>query len=188
MTAVQQRQSKRWSIPTVYQGTQFRSKLEAEWAQFFDAYGIPYEYEPRGFVTEIGFALPDFWLSRGEQFFEVKGRWTQVEDEKFAALARELAPIALVLGGPRGIAAVYSHSGSLEPAATIFCNRCETVIWQATPYPFFPVRACSHCASDKVVLLAISGAPLAAWPRCAGLSETGPTHAWYDWACGFLVT
>ena len=33
-------------IPTLYNGIQFRSRLEAKWAAFFDLLGWEYEYEP----------------------------------------------------------------------------------------------------------------------------------------------
>lgn len=43
-------------IPTLYNGIQFRSKLEAQWAAFFDLVGWKYTYEP----YEINGRLPDF--------------------------------------------------------------------------------------------------------------------------------
>jgi hypothetical protein len=45
-------------IPTVYRGRQFRSRLEARWAVFFDIVGWPYEYEP----FELDGWIPDFLL------------------------------------------------------------------------------------------------------------------------------
>lgn len=38
-------------IPTMYKGIQFRSRLEARWAVFFDTLGIEWEYEPQGYVV-----------------------------------------------------------------------------------------------------------------------------------------
>lgn len=59
-------------IPTVYNGIQFRSRLEARWAVFFDAVGLEWEYEPEGYTDgEISY-LPDFWLPGIDMFFEVK--------------------------------------------------------------------------------------------------------------------
>jgi len=56
-------------IPTVYKGRQYRSRLEARWAAFFDLLGWRYEYEPfdrRGWI-------PDFLLlGRDEVLVEVK--------------------------------------------------------------------------------------------------------------------
>lgn len=44
--------------PTLYNGTQFRSRLEAKWAAFFDLTEWKYEYEP----SEINGFNPDFIL------------------------------------------------------------------------------------------------------------------------------
>lgn len=43
-------------IPTKYRGVQFRSRLEAKWAVFFDLVGWPWLYEPidlRGYVPDF---------------------------------------------------------------------------------------------------------------------------------------
>ncbi|MHA6764775.1 PDDEXK family nuclease [Streptacidiphilus sp. PAMC 29251] len=75
------------AIETRYAGHHFRSRLEARWAVFFNALGIPWEYEPQGYevgpypthVTDNGLTLantrylPDFWLPAQKVFFEVKG-------------------------------------------------------------------------------------------------------------------
>lgn len=47
-------------ITTAYKGCLFRSRLEARWAVFFDALGIPWEHEPEVFETPHGRYLPDF--------------------------------------------------------------------------------------------------------------------------------
>lgn len=49
-------QYSRKAVPTLYNGIQFRSKLEAQWAAFFDLVGWRYTYEP----YEINGRLPDF--------------------------------------------------------------------------------------------------------------------------------
>lgn len=59
-------------IPTWYAGCYFRSRLEARWAVFFDALGIPWQHEPEGFETPTGRYLPDFRLLFG-LWIEVKG-------------------------------------------------------------------------------------------------------------------
>ena len=49
------------AIDTQYQGYNFRSRLEARWAVFFDALGLKWEYEPEGFELDDGTKyLPDF--------------------------------------------------------------------------------------------------------------------------------
>ncbi len=61
--------------PTMYGGVQYRSRLEARWAAFFDLMGWEYEYEPEPFKTWS----PDFLLQEfGGLYLEVKpyGLWT----------------------------------------------------------------------------------------------------------------
>lgn len=73
------------AIETRYAGCHFRSRIEARWAVFFDALGLPWEYEPQGFelpaddyFTEPAYYLPDFFLpnwgpGRQGTWWEVKG-------------------------------------------------------------------------------------------------------------------
>lgn len=58
------------AIPTIYNGIQYRSMLEARWAAFFDLIRCPFEYEP--FILE-GWS-PDFVLRPGihEYLVEIK--------------------------------------------------------------------------------------------------------------------
>jgi hypothetical protein len=81
------------AIQTMYRGTQFRSKLEARWAEFFDLIGVVWQYEPEGYTNGKVCYLPDFWLdfvhSRGNPggvFFEVKPK-KATPDELAKALA-----------------------------------------------------------------------------------------------------
>lgn len=46
------------AIPTKYKGLQFRSRLEAQWAAFFDLLGWKWEYEP----FDLNGYIPDFIL------------------------------------------------------------------------------------------------------------------------------
>lgn len=58
-------------IPTRYKGYNFRSRLEARWAVFFDSLGMEWEYEPEGFQLSDGSRyLPDF---------KVEGRYLEVK-------------------------------------------------------------------------------------------------------------
>lgn len=50
------------AIPTKYKGVEFRSRLEARWAVFYDALGIKYLYEHEGYQLPSGWYLPDFFL------------------------------------------------------------------------------------------------------------------------------
>jgi hypothetical protein len=51
-----------------------RSRLEARHAVFFDALGIPWEYEKEGYEIEGIRYLPDFWLPEQDCFVEIKGQ------------------------------------------------------------------------------------------------------------------
>lgn len=75
-------------IETIYNGYRFRSRLEARWAVFFDAAGIPYEYEPEGFELDGIKYLPDFYLPDQKTFFECKGRMDEESEKKIAMLAK----------------------------------------------------------------------------------------------------
>ncbi len=51
------------TVAAVYKGYRFRSRLEARWAIFFEALGVPYECNPEGFLTSDGLRYePSFWL------------------------------------------------------------------------------------------------------------------------------
>ena len=75
------------AIETHYKGCRFRSRLEARWAVFFDAMGVPWEYEPEGFVLPDGSCyLPDFYIHPegipGGLWIEVKGTMTPADENK----------------------------------------------------------------------------------------------------------
>lgn len=76
------------AIPTVYAGTQFRSRLEASFAQHFDHRGMPWVYEPEAFTLSDGTNyLPDFWLPTARAWAEIKGPHNErvAKVERFAA-------------------------------------------------------------------------------------------------------
>lgn len=71
-------------IPTLYAGIEFRSRLEARWAMYFDLLGVEWIYEIEGFILKSGCYLPDFYLPKFKVFCEVKPyeykieeRWTE---------------------------------------------------------------------------------------------------------------
>lgn len=56
------------ATPTLYRGRQYRSRLEARWAAFFDRLGWAHEYEP----FDLGPWSPDFLLPDMSVLVEVK--------------------------------------------------------------------------------------------------------------------
>lgn len=68
-------------IPTKCNGVQYRSRLEARWALFFDQLGIDYRYEYEGFQLRSGWYVPDFYLPN-HGWFEIKPREPNEEERK----------------------------------------------------------------------------------------------------------
>lgn len=93
-----------------YNGIQFRSRLEARWAVWFDAMGIPYVYEPEGVCLwgGGGVYLPDYYLPRhhGGVYAEVKpDEFTDEEKKKCRMLCRMAKRTVVLLdGAPEPIA------------------------------------------------------------------------------------
>lgn len=89
--------------PTSYMGVKFRSKLEVQWAVFFDALKVEWKYEPKVFHLRTRSYLPDFWLPAYNLWAEVKPvKFSPIED----LLVRELAVatgggVLLLVGQPK---------------------------------------------------------------------------------------
>src|SRR5271166_825037 len=90
-------------IETRYAGCRFRSRLEARWAVFFDAMGIPWQYEAEGFTLSDGRNyLPDFLLPECGTWAEVKGSADRLDVSLIERAALELPRIQpRYEGGPR---------------------------------------------------------------------------------------
>lgn len=82
------------AIPTVYNGVEFRSRLEARWAVFFDNLGVQWDYEIEGFEWSDGGKeyryLPDFYFPVGDGIYgEVKaGTPTKKNRNKMLSFVR----------------------------------------------------------------------------------------------------
>lgn len=62
------------AVPTTYDGTLFRSRLEADWAATLNANNIKWAYEPETITLPSGtIYIPDFWLPELGTWIEVKG-------------------------------------------------------------------------------------------------------------------
>lgn len=96
--------------PTLYNAINFRSRLEARWAVFFDNLGIDYDYEPETFKVPNGDQYtPDFYLphvyGRDEKkgiFLEIKhGDWSKTDDKKIESVFKGSDQyIFLMIGEP----------------------------------------------------------------------------------------
>lgn len=103
------------AIETEYKGYRFRSRLEARWAVFFDALGIPWEYEKEGYdLGEAGYYLPDFWLPEQGIWIEIKpatysesGEIEWPDSSKQRALEEATGIQVVTLCGTPGLAELY---------------------------------------------------------------------------------
>lgn len=105
------------AIPTRYGGTQFRSRLEARWAAFFDLNGWAWDYEP----VDLSGWCPDFSLTFPEAtiYAEVKPVEASESMEKSTEFAKAFAhwdnAQVLLLGlGPRAIS-TFGIGALLDP-------------------------------------------------------------------------
>jgi len=133
----------KFSIPTWYEGVHYRSKLEADWARFFDELRIVYTYEPEGFNFDGVRYLPDFWLPELKTIVEVKGILDELDVRKLKGLVNHCPyDILVVLAeAPAGqkfecIVTERDWLGSLELKGTcgshIFRDQCT-------------LSQCDHC-------------------------------------------
>lgn len=82
----------KFSIPTRYNGILFRSKLEANWAEFFHRHKIVYAYEPEGLNLDGLLYLPDFYLPELRTIVEVKGIMDTTDRDKITRLKAHCDP------------------------------------------------------------------------------------------------
>lgn len=92
------------AIPTVYRNIEFRSRLEARWAAWFDEMVIPWTYEPEGFIIDGVPYLPDFYITsinRGV-YIEIKPMGIDDEEKKIALLRVQAfeGRLLLICGDP----------------------------------------------------------------------------------------
>lgn len=85
--------------PTVYNGYNFRSRVEARWAVFFDEVGIRYYYEHQDYVICGRRYLPDFFLPDFDIHVEVKGIATP-DDYALCCVFSSIVGQIVMLEGP----------------------------------------------------------------------------------------
>jgi hypothetical protein len=89
------------SSRTYFNGSWFRSRLEARWAAFFAEVGIEYQYEPKTFPLRAGWYIPDFWLKRYNIWIEVKGDFDLYHARKYEELVNSTGnPLLVLMGYP----------------------------------------------------------------------------------------
>lgn len=139
-------------IPTTYRGYRFRSRLEARWAVFLDALGLPFEYELQGYQTSAGWYLPDFWLPTLKMFGEVKPHEPSREAlAKVAAVAHGTQfPFVMLVGTPDEKLYQFVTPTGRPPCTWSFGSGVMKV------YPEWDRR--EYCARYRRAVLAARGA------------------------------
>jgi hypothetical protein len=144
------------SIPTIYKGTEFKSKLEASYAQTFDLWRIKWIYEVEGYQINDLWYLPDFWLPEMKTFFEVKGPFVSGEqktEELFKAVGEPVMEdlirsdefIFVVIGDELGHLRVPG-----DPDQRVYLNSCKQCKKNSFVYEFgdYSCRVCGHHDGD----------------------------------------
>jgi hypothetical protein len=142
-------------IPTTYNGTQFRSRLEARYAKAFDSYGVRWVYEVEGYEYGGVRYLPDFYLPAMNVLLEVKGP-SIPGTEKPTALRKLLEsgvvaevdwwnPEVLILVGDA--AGNVTLAGSDERGPLAKCRKCRGYFFIAE-WRSFGCRLCRSGDGD----------------------------------------
>ena len=155
------------AIQTKYKGRNFRSRLEARWAVFFQEMGYDWDYEVEGFVLENGeWYLPDFVVRTKDRpdlvwYYEIKPRH-QENDDKYQELKRVIGnskindganerSISLLNGSP------YECFSELHDK--MVCPRCGgiskwDVVTDADNKAYFN---CEMCVGSEEVVFDLQG-------------------------------
>lgn len=147
----------RSGIPTTYRGTNFRSRLEARWAAFFDLVGWRWTYEP----FDTGGWIPDFLIQGWQPLLvEIGPCVTEDDYRQKAAKAHEAARCGriaerevLVLGS---VIAPDITLGSGELAAGLLgesipghaADDCPTGGWSCNHQPGLWLEAAAWAAGS----------------------------------------
>ena len=123
------------AIPTKYAGRQFRSRLEARWATFFDLVGWRYEYEPfdlRGWI-------PDFALIGKQQTTLVEVKPVADFNEDVCRRAREKATRAVLASGHKNEILVLGYAWPMNSMGELglgwLCEWCERdPVWDVAAF------------------------------------------------------
>lgn len=79
-----------YSCNVEYNGINFKSYLEMEWAKFFEKNNIKYIYEYKKFNLPSYRYIPDFYLVDYDIYFECKGELRNTSKVKIEELSKKL--------------------------------------------------------------------------------------------------
>lgn len=106
------------AIPTIYNGVQLRSRMEAQCAYLFDYLGWQWEYEKHSFMLPNGTTYtPDFWIESACLFVECRGYVKPRGERQLEGFARmaeeghehpELGVFSFMVIGPKRVS-LFNH-------------------------------------------------------------------------------
>jgi hypothetical protein len=170
------------AIPTFYNGTQFRSRLEARWAAFFDAVGWSWEYEPidlRGYIPDFVVKFkpanllvevkPALCLSAMEPAADKIDRsgW---QEEAMVVGARCDDQCTCLLGSPsHGPEEIVRYWG---PGRFFWCPSCQRVSVMSEDLSW----ACRQCGFNDGNPLYGNWDPVIVWREAGNLVQWRPSR------------
>lgn len=124
-------------INTKYNKYNFRSRIEARWAVFFDKLGWEWRYEDEGYQLESVYYLPDFYFPELNTYAEVKGKaFTDEELNKCKLLSADFPVILLV--GPPNLKTYPILNGGGEDTEVVFMPKGSKYHPFYYTYEFWP--------------------------------------------------
>ena len=143
----------KYSNPTMYGGVMFRSRLEADFAKWFDSMGLLWSFEPQGYkLTDELSYLPDFYLPAQKAWLESKGVMLPKDEAKIIQLAKDSNCDVFIgtriRGGDLriGVVDIYNNGNQAIYDGTVVaakCNRCGGV-WLMDEWGSWACRCCGH--------------------------------------------
>ncbi|MDH6245028.1 hypothetical protein [Mycobacterium sp. OTB74] len=136
-------------IPTVYAGIEFRSRLEARWACFFDQLGWRWTYEPfdgTGYIPDFllhhdpphlaevkpAVTEADYRAAIGKITTGLAGHWTGpvliLGVDPFPAWDQHTTPMGLL--GTGGNFTVHYWTDNTDAARAAWAHACNTTKWR----------------------------------------------------------
>lgn len=76
------------AIPTTLKGQTYRSRLEANVAQFLMDLGLKFEYESQSFLVNGQHYCPDFYLPEMDRYVEARGYVTETSESTLASFVK----------------------------------------------------------------------------------------------------
>lgn len=148
------------AIPTVYAGTSYRSRFEADVAYLLTRLGLAFKYEPQGFLLDGGtHYLPDFFVASLRLWIECRGYESPKGERQidgFAAMVRDGGVTAdyLVIGSDR----MGFYAAGREPAAPMLgrCRACQSWRFGGAASPS-RCRACNKRGLDGAEFVEVVG-------------------------------